>query len=239
MKKVVIKSTINFLFATSLILLAVTCSYAQTKVQEAKKMTMQREFEKLLVISGEEYQQNETQFRQGGAAAVAELNTRLNDSDTFTRLYAKTLLNWIQGHSPNNDAAIQYFETLPAALERTPIPSPSPLGAASYLSMHYQSTVIDLMSIHLIKRPDFPYWRTAAILFYLEEQKRPEVIDLLLRFVSETSNNELKDFALNAIDASQDPQLDTKILAEEARLKSKKLKLPEELKARISRPLLN
>jgi len=226
------KAIIKWLLIHSVIISTLPCCFVQANNQKGQNMPI----DSLLVVTGQEYIKKETQLRQGGNHAISALKARLSDKDAFTRFYANTLINWMEGRSPNNDKALGYLDNLPAKLAKTPITSPSPSGAAAYLSLHYQSSVADILTIHLIKLPDLPPWRTASILLYLEEQKLKEVTDLLLRFISETKNDDYVDVVLSTIDATNDPLLGAKILQEEIRLKSLNLRLPLSLKKRLSKP---
>ena len=229
------KILIECLLITGVIISTLSCCYAQENNQKVQAMTMENLIDRLLTASNDEYLDQEMKLRQGGAEAVLQLKARLNDNDVFIRTYARTMINWIEGRSPNNDAALTYLDQLPEKIAKTPRKTPSPIGTASYLSLHFQASVADILAVHLIKRPNLPYWRTAAILYYLEAQKTHEINGILLRFISDTPNDDFRDFTLKIIDAIKDPQLDLKILQEEKRLKSLNLSLPDSLKSRLSR----
>lgn len=199
-------------------------------------LSMKKLIDRLLVTSGQEYLDKEKLLRQGGDEAISALKTRLKDKDVFTRFYARTMLNWIEGRAPFNDKALDFLDTLPEKIKRTPIPNPSPTGTAHALNLYYQSTLTDILAVHLIKRPDFPYWRTTTILFYLEKQKSSEVTDILLRFITETKKEYFRELTLSIIDATKDPKLHAKIGQEQKRLKSLGLSLPLSLKKRLSKP---
>lgn len=194
---------------------------------------MENLFDSLLKVTGEKYLEKEQQLLIGGEKSISVLKLNLNSNDSFTRIYAKTMLEWMEGYSPNNNAAISYLDTLLENISGTAITSPSPVGAASYLSLHFHASVTNILAVHLIKLPDLPYWRIATVLIYLEEQKPQEITEILLRFITESSDDELVDTALDAIDAINDPQLDSKILQEEIRLKLQDLSLPVSLKNRL------
>ncbi len=225
------KVLVQCVLINAIMILFLSCSFAQTNTKKA--MSMETLFAELIAVKGNEYLKKEYQLREFGGDAVAMLQTKLSDQDSFTRFYARMMINWISGRSPKNQEALSYLDSLPVRLARTPITSPSPMGAMSYLNLHFQSSVTDILAVHLIKLPDFPHWRIATILFYLESQKSPEVTDILLRFVNETSNDDYRNVALNTIDATNDPNLKSKLLQEELRLKALEKELPESLKSRL------
>lgn len=231
-KKIIIK----WLLLNSIIISVLPYSFVQASNQKGQYMPMENLIDSLLLVTGQEYLNKETLLRQGGNQAISALKARLHDKDTFTTFYANTIINWMEGRSPNNDAALLHLDRLPAKLAKTPIITPSPSGTAAYLNLHFQSSVTDILAVHLIKLPDLPYWRTAAVLLYLEEQKSQKVTDVLLRFISKTIDDDFKNIAIATIDKTNDPLLDAKILQEEIHLKSFNLNLPLPLKNRLSKP---
>lgn len=230
------KTIIKCLLVTGMIFSILSNSFAQTNNIKVQDMSMEQLIDSLAKATGEEYIEKEAQLRQGGATSISALKEKLNDNDSFTRIYANTMIEWIEGRSPNNNTAINHLDNLPEKISRTPRLSPSPMGTADYLSLHFQESVTKILAIHLIKLPDLPYWRTAAILLYLEQQKPQEITDILLRFITETSDDDFRDTALSTIDVINDPHLKSKILEEQARLKSLGLSLPQSLKKRLSEP---
>ena len=212
------KILIKCLIILGAIVSTLSCSYAQKNNQKVQDMNMENLIDSLLAASNDEYLDQEMKLRQSGADAVLHLKSRLNNNDVFIKIYARTMINWMEGHSPNNDAALIYLDKLPEKISNSPRKSPSPIGTASYLSLHFQESVTDILAIHLIKRPNMPDWRAAAILYYLEAQKTQEITSILLRFISDTHNDDFRDFTLKIVDAIKDPQLDVKILQEEERL---------------------
>jgi len=230
------KFNVKWLLLNSVNMLILPCCIVQANNLKGQDMSMDSLIDSLLVVTGQDYIDKEIQLRQSGSQAISALKTRLNGKDVFARFYSKTIISWMEGLSPNNDAALKYLEELPTKLAMTPVTNPPPSGVAAYLTLHFQSSVSGILAVHLIKLPELPHWHTAAILLYLEELKSQEVTGILLRFVSETTNDDYKDVVLSTIDATSDPQLDSKILQEEIRLKSLNLNLPLSLKGRHSKP---
>lgn len=228
------KVVLQWLIVNTIIFLVLPYSFAQTNNKKVHDMSMESLFDKLIKTTDKEYLENEIQFRQGGSNVITVLKTKLNDKDSFTRIYANTMIKWIQGNSSNNDEALSYLDKLPGMFPGSILPPiPSPTGAAETLNLRYQSSVTNILAVHLIKLPNLQHWRVMAILFYLEIQKVPEITDILLRFISETSNEEYKEIALRTIDATKDPKLEFKILQEEARLKLFDMNLPDSIKSRL------
>lgn len=196
-------------------------------------MSTEKLFDNVLIVSGHEYLQVEQQLIESGNAAKLVLTSKLNEEDAFSRIYAKTMLNWIEGRSPNNDIALQHLATLPEKLSHTPIPNPSPLGTASYIKLHYSSSVTDILGIRIIKLPDLPDWYVKTVLLYLLDVKPDEASDLLVRFSLVTHNKDWRSAALEILDNLQDSNLTEKIRQEEIRLKKADLTLPEFLSSRM------
>jgi hypothetical protein len=188
-------------------------------------------FEKAVVSYGKDYLEAELALRNGGSAATLFLQKNLTHPDPVARLMARCLLDWMEGNRPEYIAALNYLDTLPKILARTPITSPDPTASARYLTKHYGDRVADVLALRLVKETDWPHWRVMAVLFYLQEHHLPSTTAALIRFAAQTGNERWRDTAVQAIKAIEDPDLPAKITAERQRLEKLQRVLPPPLAA--------
>ena len=186
-------------------------------------------FQKAIESYGKDYLDAEYQLRQGGSAAMNTLRQNRNHPDPIARLMVECLFLWMQGKAPEFQAALDYLDDAPKRVEGTRLLAPPPISIAYVLNKRFGSRVADFLALRLVKEKDWPRWRIAGILLYLEEQKLPSTTSALIRFASETENNEARGYAIEAIKAIADPDLKTKLGVERKRLEEMHKKLPEEL----------
>jgi HEAT repeat protein len=189
-------------------------------------MTTDEAFRKTVELDGQPFRDAERELLQGGPAAAATLRQNLNHPDPVAQLLARCLLDQVEGRKPEYQNAIDYLNTLESMLAETPITTPSPTGAVSYLKKHFGDRVAELLAVQLVKGTDWPHWRVMAVLFYLRDQKQPSTTAPLLRFAVATPNEEWRATAIEAIEAIQDPNLRAKVAAERARLRGLGRDLP-------------
>jgi len=182
--------------------------------------------------SGDEYLRTEREIRsQGAAGAAALLRPHLNDPDPFVSFTARTLMGWYGPQAPEYQAALDYLDSLPKRIARTPVPTPSPTGAAAYLEQHFGNRVADLLSLRLAKASNWPYWKIMAVLFYLRNQGAQSATPGLVRFAAETSTDEYLNTAIEAIRRSGHVGVGREVAAEQKRAKDLNKSLPPALAA--------
>jgi hypothetical protein len=192
-------------------------------------MTMDTMFEAAVTSTGPAYLDAEQRLRDAEAAAVPVLEKNLHRSDPIARLVARVILDWLQGSATNFQDALDYLDYLPERIAHTPMGDPRPDGVAGYLSDTFEARVVELLALRLVKGIDWPQWRVYGVLFYLKEQARPSTTEALLRFTVETQNDDARSDALDAIRASHDRGLKSKIAAERIRALALKLPFPPSL----------
>jgi len=181
--------------------------------------------------TGEGYLEAERELRDGGSEAEATVRANRLNPDPIVGLLARVLLNWAGQKGPDYDAALEYLDTLPAKIARTPAPKPSPSGAAGYLDFHFQGRVADMLTLRLVKEPDWPSWRVAAVLLYLEDHPDKATAGSIVRYAVETDDDEYREFAIDALKPSRGPDLDTLLDAERKRIEDVGKVFPNELAA--------
>jgi len=199
--------------------------------REEARMDEQAKFDEALASTGQAYLDAERRLRDDGAAAEPVLRRNLTHPDPIGRLLARTLLAWLGASGAEYQAALDYLDSLPARIAHTPITTPSPLGAASYLTLHFEGRVADALALRLVKAADWPHWKAMAVLFYLKDHASPALTEPLLRFAADTADERWRAAAIDAARAGRDPALAAKIEAERLRLQAQKRLLPEALAA--------
>lgn len=216
------------------------------KIEEPLKSTLLQEqkvgeqmdnmntiFAKALKSRGQAYLDAEYLLRQGGKEALNILSQSKNHKDPVARLMVETLIVWIQKEETNYQTALSYLDNLPKRYTRTPLNAPPPVSVAYTLNEDFGNGVANVLALRLVKEQDWPHWRVAGVLLYLEEQKLPSTTSALLRFAIETKSDEERGYAIETIQAINDPDLQVKISIEKERLDSLQKSLPLELESLV------
>ena len=194
---------------------------------------MNEVFSTAIESKGETYLGAEEQLRQGGASAISVLSQNRSHKDPIAQLIAETLMAWIQGNAPEYQAALDYLDYIPKRVASTPIKVPRPIGVANDLNERFDHRAADFLALRLVKEEEWPRWCVIGVLFYLKEQKLSSTTSALLRFVIETRSDEARGYAIEAIQAINDPDLQVKISIEKERLDSLRKSLPSELESLV------
>ncbi len=196
-------------------------------------MSAQNTYAALLNLLGEAYLDNEKNFMAGGDETVKFLQAYLAvtpaTDDPLEPIIRRVLFEWLQGASPENQAALDYLDNLASTIKNTPIPTASPTGAAHYLKVHFQKKAAGILALRLAKQTLMAHWRVMATLFYLEYCALPEFNPALIRFINTTPNNEWQQAAMNVLRSINDPDIKDKIKAEKIWLEGQKNVLYEQL----------
>ncbi len=190
-------------------------------------------FNKALKSRGKAYLDAEYLLRQGGKETLTLLSQNKNHKDPIARLMVGTLMIWMQEEEPKYQIALDYLDNLPKKYARTPISAPPPISVAYMLNEDFYNSVANVLALRLIKENEWPYWRIIGVLLYLKEQKLPSTTSALIRFAIETKDDEARGYAIEAIQAINDPDLKVKILIEKERLDNLQKSFPPELDSLI------
>jgi hypothetical protein len=162
------------------------------------KDTTQALVAQAITAKGDEYLQSERALLQR-ADAIAELQKRTQDADPVARFVVKTLLDWIEGRAPDNDAALQYLDAAEKRYARTPVGNPPPTGVARYLVEHYAGRVTPVLTLRLIKAESWPHWRVMTVLFYAQQHPDKELLAPLTHFAATTNEPEWRNEAVETV----------------------------------------
>jgi len=198
-------------------------------LQKESSVTLQTLFETAAENSGQVYLEAEQKLRNAESEALPMLRANLQNQDPIIRLFASVLVNWIEGRSPDNQAALDYLEYIPKRAAETPLGVPPPDGVAAELTYRFGARVVDLAAVRLVKETNGPQWRTESFLLYLAEHKSPSATAALIRFAADTQNTKWQDIAVETIKQTDDRDMRLKIASERQRLQKLNRVLPKVL----------
>jgi hypothetical protein len=184
---------------------------------------------------GREYLELELDLRRSSQIDPLEAEelrkAAISHPDPIARLIARVVLDWAGPKAKDFKAVLDYLDELPIKLSRTAMGFPSPTGTESYLTFHFADRVAELLALRLVKQEGWDQWQVDAIVFYLKKHKVPSTTSPLIRLTIETSDNEWREFALEAIRKIHDPDLGAKLAFEIARAKKLKRLVPVAVRA--------
>lgn len=152
-----------------------------------------------ITAKGGDYLQSEHALLAQRADAAVALRQRLQDTDPIARFVVKTLLDWVEGRAPDNEAALQFLDATEKRLAKTAAGSPAPTGVASYLAEHYAGRVAPVLTLRLIKDESWTQWRVGAALFYVQQYPDKELLAAIKYFAATTNEREWRHEAANTI----------------------------------------
>jgi len=196
--------------------------------QSLVNMNANQLFETALAAEGHAYLEAEAQLQQSPGAAT-ELRTRQQSTNHFERAFATVILDWIEGRSQDNEAALAYFPAIAEEKKMTPAVLPRPAIVARDLSFRFKERVASFLAIRLVKETDWPQWRVSGVVLYLTDQKQPATTAALIRFASDERREAWHQMAITAIKAINDPALPDKIKFERLRAEAMKKPFPRTL----------
>jgi hypothetical protein len=190
-------------------------------------------FAQTLAATGPAYPAHEQALvARGDEVALAALLRQHAAADVaLPRLLAQVVLAWRTPVQADFAAALQYFETVPARLARTPVGKPRPDGVEGYLTKNFGNRLTKLLALRLVKQTDWPAWQVMGVLFYLRKHRDPETTAALVRFALTTAQDEWRDYALDTLRELQDAALARKVAAEIALARAEERAIPPAVRA--------
>lgn len=187
---------------------------------------MQTLFDEAVEAVGQDYLDREAKLR---SADPALLRANVGHEDPVGRHLAEVLVHWVETSPKDNQAALDYLDSVGGYFGKTPAGEPDPSGVESYLTLHFKERVTGLLALRLAKARGWPEWRTHGVLLYLHTHKAPSFTGPLARFAAETADPKAREFAVNLLRASGDPSLRGKLAWEQARAAKAKRPYPAAL----------
>ncbi len=183
-----------------------------------------------LAASGQRYLNLELDLRHEErgepARSQAFRDAATSHTDPIGRLLAQVVLDWGGSRTEDYKAALAFLDYIPLRFKRTALGFPRPSGVEWYLTEHFANRVVELLALRLVQDAGWPNWKVVGIISYLETHKKPSTTAALIRFAIETKQDEWRQFALEAIRAFNDPDLQEKVMFEIARARKHGLTVP-------------
>ena len=86
------------------------------------------------------------------------------------------------------DAAMSHMDQQAERYEGTQVPHPRPDVLASDLDYEHGARAVPYLAVRLMKEPEWPDWKVAAVLQYLAMEKEEKALPALVRFAAENKN---------------------------------------------------
>ena len=163
---------------------------------------------------GEVYLDAEQQLIALGEIAASFLRHQLNSADTFSQLITQVILEWIADNQAFK-SCLDYFDQVEHRAAQTPMGQPPPESVAIYLVQNFDDTISSLLGVYLVKLSDvWPAWKTLGVILYLGELNSTASADSLIRFISYTTNDHYRKFAVQSLVGVGDASVLNKLEAE-------------------------
>jgi hypothetical protein len=140
---------------------------------------------------GMQYLTAERQLRKVGTGedlASRMSNAGIDEADPVVPLM-KSVLSALQSEQGHEfDAALSYMDRQAERYRETQLLSPRPDILASDLDYSHGARAVPYLAVRLMKEPDWPDWKVAAVLQYLAMEKDQKALPALARFAAENRN---------------------------------------------------
>jgi hypothetical protein len=156
-------------------------------------------------------------------AAVA---ARLDDPDPMARLVASVVLSDADLDESQAAQVEAYLVEVERSYARTPALTPPIPAVVAELTARFGTQLGELLALRLAKGASTPPWREAVALGYLTRHPTPAATEALLRYAARATEPRLQTAAAQAVAASRDPDLRSKLAAETSRLAASGQALP-------------
>jgi len=146
-------------------------------------------FEICLRSQGELYLKAERALVSAGTDAFLFLQEQAaTAADPFARVLASVLAVWVKSGGEVFERALAYIDLVEKNAARSILRTPRADSLAAALDKLFNAAVVEFLSVRLVKQPDWPQWKVAAILQYLAIEKDALTLAPLVRFASEKEN---------------------------------------------------
>lgn len=143
-------------------------------------------FETCVRQHGTAYLQAEGLLVAQGNDALGFLQTQQETNpDPFVRLLASVMARWIQGDGSLFQQALTYIDAYELEDEKMQLVSPRSDSIAKGLLHRYEKKVAAFLAVRLVKEPEWPHWKVAAVALYLSFVNDPELEPAIAQFEAE------------------------------------------------------
>ena len=188
-------------------------------MNEATDHLLQRYFRSY----GKQHVEAERQLREMGlgeelASQMSEAG--VDDADPVVPLMKSVLSTLKSQQGEELDAAMSHMDQQAEHYEGTQAQYPRPDVLASDLDYEHGARAVPYLAVRLMKEPDWPNWKIAAVLQYLAMEKDEKALPALARFAAENKNPGHQRMIAKALEAFDARALE-KAKREEERYQSK------------------
>lgn len=166
-------------------------------------------FDEAVLATGQAYLDTEAALRAVGDQLAPVLAARQRVADPIAQLLADVLTQAAAGKAAAQLGAIKYLDEIGEKMRPTALGKPSPIGVAKYLAKHFADGVVELLALRLSKETDWPYWREAGVLLYLDlhAASHPLITVPLVRFAVRSSHGDLREQVVTSLEKQEDAVL--------------------------------
>jgi hypothetical protein len=168
---------------------------------------------------GETYLNAERQAITEAESIVPVLQDAMKNATPLTKLIIQVVLERILGNQ-TFETCLNYFDEVEQRAAKSIMGIPRSDGVAGYLLRNFQDSPTSLLSVYLIKLSSiWANWKVLSVLLYLDNFHNETSADILLSFVSNTTDEQYLNFAIKSLVEIGDVSVLNKMISE--------LKLPE------------
>jgi hypothetical protein len=139
--------------------------------------------------SGKQHVAAERRLRaMGPDTALALQSANVDEADPVVPLMKSVLSTLQSEQGAELDAAMAHIDRQAERYEGTQVPHPRPDVVASDLDYEHGVRAAPYLAVRLMKEPEWPAWKKAAVLQYLAMEKQESVLPALVRFAAENNN---------------------------------------------------
>ena len=138
---------------------------------------------------GKQHVAAERRLREAGPSEGPALRAaEIDETDPVVPLM-KSVLSTLQSEQGDElDAAMSHMDRQAERYEGTQALHPRPDVLASDLDYEHGARAVPYLAVRLMKEPEWPDWKVAAVLQYLAMEKEEKALPALVRFAAENKN---------------------------------------------------
>jgi hypothetical protein len=156
-----------------------------------------------------------------GTELISQLEkVGIDETDPVVPLMKSVLSTLQSEQGAELDAAMLHIDQQAERYEGTQIPYPRPDVLASDLDYEHGARAVPYLAVRLMKEPEWPDWKVAAVLQYLAMEKDEKALPALVRFAAENKNPGYQRMIAKTLEAF-DASATAKARREEERYKSR------------------
>lgn len=138
---------------------------------------------------GKQHVAAERRLREAGPSEESALRTaEIDEADPVVPLMKSVLATLQSEQGSELDAAMTHMDRQAERYEGTQALHPRPDVLASDLDYEHGPRAVPYLAVRMMKEPEWPDWKVAAVLEYLAMEKEEKALPALVRFAAENKN---------------------------------------------------